>query len=240
MIYLKPLRRPILIGALALGVAVNPLSWGGTGGCVNLATAWAEDSKSKDSKGDKTDSKGDKKDSEKSKDTSDATANFNPTDANLRDDEVSIDRDGSSDQGDSVSQDAFANIIVAYKKATVAAAQADAAVAVARTRLQSAHSRIAASDQAVHDARIKLDTARKTSDQYAIASAQATYDAVLIERQAASADVTTARDQFVAAKKKARNAHRLLDRAIDAAANKDITDRVADSIDALLGIDESP
>jgi hypothetical protein len=229
MPHLSHFWRAVMIGALALGIVLNPLWASGTGGYLNLSTAWAGDAK-KDSKGDK------KKDSNKSKDTGDAATSSDPTDANLTGaDEGLIDRDGPSDQGDSDS----ATIIIAYKKAALAAAQADAAVAGAKARLLSAHSRMAAINQAVHDARTRLDAARKANDQYAIVSAQATYDAVLIGRQAASDDVTTAEEQLSAAERKARNVHKLLDRTTDAASNKDITDRLADSIDAILGIDDS-
>ena len=215
-------------GALALGIVLNPLWASGTGGYLNLSTAWAADAK-KDGKDDK------KKDSNKSKDTGKAATSSVSTDA----DEGLIDRDGPSDQGDSDLEEASATIIIAYKKAALAAAQADAAVAGAKARVLSAHSRMAAINQAVHDARTRLDAARKANDQYAIASAQATYDAVLLGRQAASDDVTTAEDQLSAAERKARNVHKLLDRTTDAASNKDVTDRLADSIDAILGIDDS-
>lgn len=233
MPYLGHFWRAVMRGALALGIVLNPLWTTGTGGYLNLSTAWAADAK-KDAKDDK------KKDSNKSKDTGDAATSSHPTDANLKGaDEGMIDRDGPSDQGDADSEEAFATIIIAYKKAALAAAQADAAVAGAKARLLSAHSRMAAINRAVHDARTRLDAARKANDQYAIASAQATYDAVLIGRQAASDDVTTAEDQLSAAERKARNVHKLLDRTTDAASNKDVTDRLADSIDAILGIDDS-
>ncbi len=233
MPYLGHFWRAVMRGALALGIVLNPLWASGTGGYLNLSTAWAADAK-KDDKDDK------KKDSNKSKDTGDAATSSHPTDANLTGaDEGSIDRDGPSDQGDSDLEEASATIIIAYKKAALAAAHADAVVAGAKARVLSAHSRMAAINQAVHDARTRLDAARKANDQYAIASAQATYDAVLIGRQAASDDVTTAEDQLSAAERKARNVHKLLDRTTDAASNKDVTDRVADSIDAILGIDDS-
>lgn len=236
MPHLSHFWRAVMIGALALGIVLNPLWSSGTGGYLNLSTAWAGDVK-KDSKGDKKDKK---KDSDKPKDTGDAAPSSDPTDANLTSaDGGLIDRDGPSNQGDSDSEEASATIIIAYKKVALAAAQADAAVAGAKARLLSAHSRMAAINQAVHDARTRLDAARKANDQYAIASAQATYDAVLIGRQAASEDVTTAEDQLSAAERKARNVHKLLDRTTDAASNKDITDRLADSIDGILGIDDS-
>lgn len=228
MPYLTHFWRAVMRGALALGIVLNPLWASGTGGYLNLSTAWAADAK-KDGKDDK------KKDSNKSKDTGKAATSSVSTDA----DEGLIDRDGPSDPGDSDLEEASATIIIAYKKAALAAAQADAVVAGAKARLLSAHSRMAAINQAVHDARTRLDAARKANDQYAIASAQATYDAVLLGRQAASDGVTTAEDQLSAAERKARNVHKLLDRTTDAASNKDVTDRLADSIDAILGIDGS-
>lgn len=234
--------RPLFVGALALGLAVVPLRIGGIGD-LGLSMAWAGNGNGNgNGKGDST---GNGNANGSANGNGNATGNTGgdtagnsssttgPVDATTA---VKHDEAGSG-IGDSHDERNPSVIIIAnYKKAALSAANADEAVAVAKGRLDATQSRMSAAEQTVQAERTTLDVAMKARDQSAIASAQAAYDLALVERSAAQAALATARRDLSAAEVHAREAHEGVDRTLDAAANKDITDKLAESVNAFLGL----